>query len=139
MKKPSLHQLRVAFQMIVVITVIVNFMTLLIAYQIAPAHRRTTITLEPGTEFKDFKNIIAGEKTVGFLTDKDMSPEQNDGQFLGAQYLFAPHILDLNNPNHHLLILDYIDYPAALKKIKEIGAVYIYTNVWGKILAKRNP
>jgi len=137
MKKLAYHPWRKIPLIIVIALTFVNFSSLFRAYREALIQIRTNVILEPGTEFADFKDKISGAKIVGFLTDKDMSSERNDGQFLGAQYMLAPMILDLNNPYHEFLILDYIDLSYSFEKIKELNAIYLYTNKYGKSLAKK--
>lgn len=52
--------------------------------------------IQPGFAFNNLKQNLKPFKTVGFLTSKDMSSEDNDGEFLMAQYALAPISLDLN-------------------------------------------
>ena len=92
----------------------------------------------PGYEFQDLRQKLPAVRRAGFLTDKDMSPERNDGQFLAAQFIFAPAVLDLNNPHHEFLILDYTSLPAALDAMKKNDIRTLYINGYGKILGRRN-
>lgn len=92
--------------------------------------------VNPGREFSDFQKALQDIEHVGFLTNKDMSSERNDGQFLAAQYILAPTILNLGCLER-LIILDYTNPELAMKKITEINAVPVYTNPYGKILAQR--
>ena len=115
-----------------------NFLLLFKTYRLALAENRLRKPPQPGCEFLDFKPKLAPLKIVGFFTDKDMSSERNDGQFLAAQYTLAPVILDLNNPRHRLVILDYTSFIAAFEKIRAINARPVYVNGYGKILAERN-
>ena len=94
---------------------------------------------EPGYEFEDFKDKIKGEKIIGFLTNRDTSAEKNDQEFLLAQYMLAPVILDLNNPQHKLLILDYTSPIFLGYKLKELSAVRLYDNSFNKVLAVHLP
>ena len=93
--------------------------------------------LEPGYEFVNFKSFLKGVKEVGFVTDKDMSPEKNDGQFLMAQHALAPIILDLNNPNHEFIIIDSTSLIVALDMNQRLNAHFIQVNEFSKILAQR--
>ncbi len=92
-----------------------------------------------GYKFFDFVPRLSGVERAGFLTDKTMSPEKNDGEFLGAQYMLAPVILDLNNTHHRYLILDYTNLIDASKKLKEIKAKAILMTREHKILAEKRP
>jgi len=93
--------------------------------------------LEPGHEHLDFKDFLGGAKEIGFLTDKDMSAEKNDGQFLKAQYALAPLLLDLNNPNHEFLIIDPTSIFSALEINQDLKADFVHVNGFNKILAQR--
>ncbi len=93
----------------------------------------------PGYEFADFKNKIQSQHVVGYLTNRDVSAEKNDQEFLLAQYMFAPTVLDINNADHPLLILDYTS-PIFLKyKIKELKTKALYHNEFNKVLAITQP
>ena len=132
-------KLRMAFFILSFILVFLNFISLLQIYPLTLTANQSRKNYEPGMEFADFKEKLSGVKRVGFLTNKDMSPERNDGQFLAAQGTLAPIILDLNNPNHSWIILDCIHLIPAYLKMKEIDATPVYTNKFGKILAHKKP
>ena len=91
----------------------------------------------PGYEFGDLKQKLPAVRKAGFLTDKDMSPERNDGQFLAAQFIFAPIMLELNNPHHEFIILDYTSLQAALDAMKKDNIHTVYINGHGKILGRK--
>ena len=115
----------------------INFVFLLKDFSGAiPIAQKSRIPI-PGQEFADLAEYLKGVKTAGFLTDKDMSPERNDGQFLAAQYTLAPVVLDLNNPDHELVILDCISIPSAFDLMELTHRVPLFINPYGKILAKR--
>ena len=91
----------------------------------------------PGYEFGDLRRKIpAAVSEIGFLTNKDMSPERNDGQFLAAQCMLAPIVLDLDNPHHEFIILDYTDIPTALNAMEKYNIQTLYINGYGKILGR---
>ena len=92
---------------------------------------------EPGYEFADLKNKLKGVKRVGFLTNKDMSSERNDGQFLAAQYMLAPTILDCDSQEYRLFVIDATALIPAFDIMQSIGAEPIYVNRYSKILAER--
>lgn len=98
---------------------------------------QTELPLEPGMEFKELKHFLYGARTAGFLTDKDMSPEKNDGQFLGAQFMLAPTTLKLNDTSPEFIILDYETLLRAYPKIRALNAVVVATTPYGKILVKK--
>src|SRR6185436_11011443 len=93
----------------------------------------------PGAQFEDIKKIVKNEKTIGYLTNRDITPEKNDQEFLQAQYILAPTILDLNNDNYRLLILDFTNPTFMLYKLKEIQAKPVYSNIYNKVVAIRRP
>ena len=105
----------------------------------AGAKNKNSIFLKPGGHFADFKSYLLGQPAVGFITDKDISAENNDGKFLEAQYILAPTRLDLNNPNHAFIILDCTSMLTALDMMNDLNAEPVTVNSYGKILAKRLP
>ena len=92
----------------------------------------------PGREFASLQGHLAGVERAGFLTDKNMSPENNDGFFLMAQYALAPVMLDLDDTTHTDIILDCRNYFHALDLMKKADAAPVYTNDFGKILARKS-
>lgn len=130
--------LSAVFPVIAVLILLSNLCLLYKTYRLAAQDIKQSPVLEPGIEFKEFQDDLNKVKKAGFLTDKDMSPEKNDGQFLAAQYILSPTVLDLNNPNHTFAVLDYTNTEIAHKKIKSLGAIVIAVSPYGKILVK-NP
>ncbi|OGX28269.1 MAG: hypothetical protein A2787_02290 [Omnitrophica WOR_2 bacterium RIFCSPHIGHO2_01_FULL_48_9] len=98
---------------------------------------KNLVFAEPGREFADLADDLQGVEKVGFLTDKDMSPEKNDGLFLQAQYRLAPTVLDLGNAQHPLLIFDCQNVLTAFDMMKELNAAPLHVNPYFKILAER--
>ena len=92
---------------------------------------------EPGYEFADLKNRLKGIKRIGFLTNKDMSSERNDGQFLAAQYILAPTILDFDSQNYKLFVIDATGLIPAFDIMQSVGAEPLYVNRYSKILAEK--
>ena len=137
MEKITRETFRTIFLALAFTVLLIHITSLYPAYKFTQFQIKTKFVQEPGIEFKEFIKELKGVKKIGFLTDKDMSPERNDGQFLAAQYMLSPIILDLNNPNCEFIIFDYTSMAEAYKKIKEIGAVLMYANRYGKILAKK--
>ena len=105
----------------------------------ALSQRAVRPVVEPGTEYNDFKSVLAEIPRIGFLTDKDMSPERNDGQFLAAQYILAPTILDLNNPNYTYVLLDCTNLLETQELIHRYDLQIVYMNKYGKTLTRGNP
>ncbi len=98
---------------------------------------KNLIFVEPGRDFADLADDLKGVAKVGFLTDKDMSAEKNDGFFLQAQYLFAPTMLDLGNPEHELIIFDCPNPLSAFDMMQKLNAAPLHVNPYFKILARR--
>ena len=94
--------------------------------------------VEPGIQYADLKKGLAGVREAGFLTSGNETAEGNDGQFMLAQYMLAPTVLDLNNSTHRYSVLDCANPQEALGILKIINAKPIYVNAFGKILAERN-
>ena len=128
--------LKKIFIVLALIIICVNFISLMKICRTALAQNKSQKPIEPGYEFADLKEKIFLLRRIGFLTNKDMSPERNDGQFLAAQYVLAPVVLDLDNPNYQFLILDYTGLVPAFDKMEAIGADPIYINDYSKVLAK---
>ena len=130
---------KTAFFVLAVFLVGFNFASVIKSYRSALVKNGTDKHPEPGFEFAGFKEKLSGLKRVGFLTNKDMSPERNDGQFLGAQYMLAPVVLDLGNPRYRWVILDCTSLIPAFDMMQEIKAAPIDVNEHSKVLAERKP
>ena len=89
---------------------------------------------EPGIQFLGIKEKLKAGLTVGYLTNRDLSPEKNDQEFLQAQYMLAPTILDVNNPRHEFNILDFTDLKYTVYAVKTLHLKPIYDQ-FGKVLA----
>lgn len=95
---------------------------------------------EPGSQFANFKNLISNQtKSIGYITDKSMSREKNDGTFLQAQYYLAPVILKLQDENQPLFILDSTDIDYIIKTIRRLNAKRLSSNEYGQALMVRLP
>ena len=92
---------------------------------------------EPGYQFNKFKSKLKGVKEIGYLTNKDLSREKNDGIFLQAQYFLAPTILKMNDPNHVLNILDYSNQVFLFYQIKSLHAIPLVDDLYGQVLILR--
>ncbi|OGX09355.1 MAG: hypothetical protein A2306_08960 [Omnitrophica WOR_2 bacterium RIFOXYB2_FULL_38_16] len=92
-------------------------------------------SFEPGLQFADLKDDLNGVHEAGFITNKDLSSENNDGQFLMAQYMLAPTALDLNATKHKYNILDCTSKTHVLYALRSLNAAPLKINKYGKILA----
>ncbi|MBF0569421.1 MAG: hypothetical protein HQL18_01430 [Candidatus Omnitrophica bacterium] len=91
-----------------------------------------------GIIFEGARGIIAGEKYVGYLTDRDIKGDKNAAaRFAHAQMALAPIILDLNNPGHRLLIIDCQNPQVAAVILAKIKARPLRQNGPGLIIAER--
>ena len=131
--------LKKIFIVLALIIICVNFIALVKICRTVLAQNKSQKPIEPGYEFTDLKEKIFLLKRIGFLTNKDMSSERNDGQFLAAQYVLAPVVLDLDNPHYPFVILDYTGLIPAFDEMEAIGANPIYVNEYSKVLAKKRP
>ncbi|MDP8265977.1 MAG: hypothetical protein P9M07_03425 [Candidatus Aceula meridiana] len=95
--------------------------------------------LEPGFEFAGLRKDLKGIPKAGYLSEKNQTAENQDGRFMMAQYMLAPTVLDLNNPNHRYLILDCTQPKAAIYLLEKTNAKPIAVTPFGKILAERKP
>ena len=91
----------------------------------------------PGIEYAEFKIIIQGAPLIGYLTDRDMTPEGNDGSFLMAQFALAPTTLDYNNESTRFILLDYTSMMKAMFKTNHIARKEQFLNPYSKILLER--
>ena len=111
----------------------------LFVYVMSQVVHNEDVLLEPGTQFKPFKVYLKNQKKIGFLTDKDMSPEHNDGFFSQTQYILAPTIIELNNPNNTFNILNYSQNAFFVYSIMALNATRITSNEYGQALIRRKP
>ena len=95
--------------------------------------------IEPGTQFLEFKPYLTDVREAGYLTNKDMSEEKNDGFFLQAQYMLAPTVLRLNEREQKLLILDYNKPVYAWFTLRSLRGRPVYSSEYGPILAENAP
>ncbi len=92
---------------------------------------------EPGMEFESFRNFLKDVPKIDFLTDKPMAAENNDGQFLGAQYILVPVFLELNGHDNKMVLIDATSTFAGKQMLQDIKAQALSVNAYGKILAER--
>ncbi len=130
-------RLKIIFLLAVFLTAGHNLFCLSKTFSASLKKQRHQIFVEPGREFADFREKLAEVKRVGFLTNKDMSSEGNDGQFLAAQYMLAPIILDLDNSSHPFTILDSTGLISSFDTMNKLGLEPAHINEYGKVLAKK--
>lgn len=97
---------------------------------------------EPGYQFVSFKPILNDVKRIGYLTDKNMSREKNDGFFLQAQYFLAPTIIGLNKPQFKYNIIDFtgsghVDHPQINEALKILRSLPVAQSNYGQALVTR--
>ena len=134
MKTPS-RKLEVIVILLTSIMVTVNLFYLVLNAVIRLKDKNTYL-YEPGYQFTGIKSRILGIKKVGYLTNRNMSSEKNDPEFLQAQYMLAPTILDLNNAEHKFIILDYTDLKYMYYQMKTLNAMPLFDQ-FGKVLVIR--
>jgi hypothetical protein len=101
------------------------------------ALRRANPFVFGGEKFEGIKDLVQGEKYVGYITDKDFKIDKNTAEFSQAQFALVPVILDLNNPDHRLLLINCDSPQKAIAFMKQYGARPIRGNNLGTILAVR--
>ena len=90
----------------------------------------------PGAHFIELKSKLNNPEIIGFLTNKDTSSEKNDGEFLRAQYTFAPIALDLNKAQT-INIISATSKEALVAILEENRLKPIFINKYGKTIAVR--
>jgi len=95
--------------------------------------------MEPGLQFTSFKKYLSGVERIGYLTNRDMSPQGNDGTFLQAQYFLAPTILELNNDQYQYNIIDSLDTFYLVYTMQQLKATRLTNNEFGQALIIKNP
>jgi hypothetical protein len=88
-----------------------------------------------GIQFADFIPLLKGETKIGYITNKDLSSESNDGQFLQAQYALAPIVLDLNGKSNKFNIIDCTDQRSIMYALQQTNSIPVKLNQYGKILS----
>jgi hypothetical protein len=91
-----------------------------------------------GIKFAGLNEILKDARHIGYLTSKDLNDYFTALQFAQAQYVLAPIILELNNPNHEYILLNYENPLMAINRAKAIGARPVKINPFGIVLARRN-
>ncbi|MCA9404786.1 MAG: hypothetical protein KC897_13435 [Candidatus Omnitrophica bacterium] len=109
----------------------------LFANYMVKSRMRGIPVIEPGTQFVQFKPYLTDVRELGYLTNKDMSEEKNDGFFLQAQYMLAPTVLRLNDTEHKMLILDYSKPVYAWFTMKSMRAAPKFSSEYGPVLAEQ--
>jgi len=111
----------------------------LFVYTMSQVMHRHEDLLEPGTQFAHFNQYLKDQESIGFLTSKDMSSENNDGFFSQAQYILAPVILELNNPKNQFNILDYEQKKHIIYAMRALKSFRVSNNEYGQALIRRKP
>ena len=126
-------------RLVLLLTVFIFVLNFLSLSRTASLYRKVNAAglREPGMEFAGFKKHLVGKTVVGFLTDKNMSPENNDGQFLKAQYALAPVVLDLGESRHRFLVLDCSNILTAFDLLQQLNAEPVEVNPFNKIFAQK--
>ena len=137
MDTPFLKYSRIVIFGLSIILIIINFVFGFFGVM-AQIARQKTNRVDPGIQYAAFKKDLEGVRIAGFLSDGNETPEGNDGQFMLAQYMLAPTILDLNISTHRYSILDCSTPGKAMGILKIINAKPIRVNLFGKILAEKN-
>jgi len=97
-------------------------------------------TSEPGKAYEDLKPYLYGLESISYFTDRELRPESPQMKyFLSAQYMLAPVLLDVDNPDHELMLIDGQSFVYPFDIMQALNAEMIYINNAGKILARVNP
>ncbi len=98
--------------------------------------RRNQPYVFTGDQFQGLKDILHHTTRIGYYTDKSLKNILIEAQFVQAQYVLAPVLLDLNALHHRFTIFDYEDSSTALEKIQQLGMVPLRRSSSGIILAQ---
>lgn len=93
--------------------------------------------VEPGLQFESFVPFLKGVEQAGYVTDKDMSRENNDGIYLQAQFFLAPTVLQLNAARPQHIIIDSTNLKFIISTMKYLNARRLTNNEYGQALLKR--
>jgi hypothetical protein len=104
-----------------------------VVMQIKTGNKR--YSTEPGLQYTDFKEALSGVRNAGFVTNKNLSSEKNDGEFLMAQSILAPTVLHLNASKYKYNVLDCTSKEHLLFALKSLNAQPVAINKYGKVLA----
>jgi len=135
---PLLKYFRILVIALASLLIVTNFVSGFFGVMAQIVREQQRPPLEPGIQYADLKKSLSGIRIAGFLTDGDATAEGNDGQFMLAQYMLAPTILDLNNSDHHYSIINCSTPEKAMGILKIINAKPLQINMYGKIIAERN-
>lgn len=101
-------------------------------------YRDKTVYLEPGSQFETFAPHLVGVEKIGYLTDKDLSREKNDGTYLQAQYYLAPVVIDPKK-THQYNIIDATNMAYIVQTLRETRGKRLTYNSYGQALIKGRP
>lgn len=105
-------------------------------YKISQKRREAPFVFA-GAPFETIRPLFQGERSVGYLTDRDINDKNVGAQFAQAQLALAPIIMDFNNPAHRFLIVDCQDPRQAAAIITRLKAYPVKRSNTGIIIAER--
>ena len=99
--------------------------------------RQTHPYVFAGDIFAPIRDAAGNAWAIGYLTDRDIKSDAVSMRFTQAQFSLAPVVLDLNNPAHHYLILDFSTPQQAYAAAVQSKAKPLKISPQGIIFAER--
>lgn len=103
----------------------------------AHAKRRAVPYFFGGDIFSGIQGALKNEQFVGYMTDRNIEDDKTSMRFTQAQFALAPSVLDLNNPNHRFLIMDFTDEKKAFAMAASLRIRPLKQGPQGILLAER--
>ena len=94
-------------------------------------------SIEPGYQFLEFRPYLENIKTIGYITQKSLERESNDGIYLQAQYFLAPTIIKQGEWPGTYNIIDSEDINFLIEQFRATNSRRIANNLYGQALIKR--
>jgi hypothetical protein len=93
--------------------------------------------LEPGYQFHTFAPHLEGESELGYITDKTITREVNDGVYLQAQYFLAPLLVKEGYHRDRFNIIDSENVVFIRKAFLSTKSERVGNNAYGQALMRR--
>ena len=122
---------------ILIIITILNIRELSLQIILHQNHRESMKLHNLGDQFKGLEEILKGQRTVGYYTDKNIEESLVVAQYEQAQYVLAPTVLKINDLSYPMAIFDCTSPAVAIAKMQAEGFKPIMANNTGIIVAVR--
>lgn len=92
---------------------------------------------EPGYQFLEFRPFLKDVSTIGYMTEKDLSREGNDGVYLQAQYFLAPAIVELTHDKQFVILDIGLDPMQIVIAMQRLNGKRLVSTEYGQALILR--